>query len=259
MDSPDFHRLAPVAGSRLLVIGGFGGIGRALTGAALDAGLSVWVMDLAEVMARESELRCPTIPVDLRDEASIQAAFAELRSATEHLDAIAVCSGYTLGHDTVATLDTARVDDILTGNLRGPTLALREAVPLLADAARIVVLSTAIGQLGAPGYAAYGAAKAGRNALVRTLAAELAPRVTVNGIAPGAVDTAFIRGGKAAGASEHGAPERFDADAYNARIPLGRMAVAEDIVGPLLFLLSDSARYITGQVLHVNGGGFMRD
>ncbi|MEL7297357.1 MAG: SDR family oxidoreductase [Pseudomonadota bacterium] len=259
MDRPDFHRLAPVAGSRLLVIGGFGGIGRALATAALDTGLAVWVMDLPEVISREPDLGCPTIAVDLRDEASIKRAFAELSSATDHLDGIAVCSGYTKGHDSVAALDTERFDDILSGNLRGPTLALREAVPLLADAARIVVLSTAIGQLGAPGYAAYGAAKAGLNALVRILAAELAPRVTINGVAPGAVDTAFIRGGKAAGASEQGAPARFDVDAYNARIPLGRMAVSEDIVGPLLFLLSDSARYITGQVLHVNGGGFMRD
>jgi NAD(P)-dependent dehydrogenase (short-subunit alcohol dehydrogenase family) len=52
---------------------------------------------------------------------------------------------------------------------------------------------------------------------------------------------------------------RFDEKEYNKKIPLGRMANIDDIIGPILFLLSDNARYITGQVIHVNGGGFMRD
>lgn len=199
------------------------------------------------------------IPIDLRDETSIVAAMERLGESGATLDGIAVCSGYTSGSDSVAELDTTRFDDVLSGNLRGPVLALRQAVPLLADGASIVLLTTAIGQIGAPGYAAYGASKAALNAITRILAAELAPSVRVNGVAPGAVDTAFVRGGFGAGAPEDGDPQRFDAREYEAKVPLGRMAVPDDVVGPVLFLLSESARHITGQILHVNGGAFMRD
>ena len=260
METPDFRRLGPCPGSHLLVIGGCGGVGKALVNAARDIDLRTIVMDLpASLERREVEPAADVIPVDLRDEASIAAAFSTVRQSGIRLDGIAVCSGYTAGADTIAELDTARFDDVLSGNLRGPVLALRQSVPHLAEGASIVLLSTAIGQIGAPGYAAYGASKAALNAITRILAAELAPSVRVNGVAPGAVDTAFIRGGFGAGAAEDGDPERFDAEDYVARVPLGRMAVPDDVVGPVLFLLSGAARHITGQVLHVNGGAFMRD
>ena len=87
----------------------------------------------------------------------------------------------------------------------------------------------------------------------------MAPDIRVNGVAPGAVDNAFIRGGYAEGGAQAGPPARFDEEDYLQKIPMGRMGMNEDVVGPVLFLLSDAARYITGQVLHVNGGGFMRD
>ncbi len=81
------------------------------------------------------------------------------------------------------------------------------------------------------------------------------PNIRVNAVAPAAVDTAFLRGGTGR-SDEQGAP-RFDMDAYAASIPLGRIALPEDIAGPILFLLSDAAGYITGQTLHINGGSFM--
>ena len=260
METPGFSRLGPRPGSRLLVIGGCGGIGKALVDAARTIDVRAIVMDLpASLESRGITDGADVIPVDLRDEASIARACSTLHPWNSRLDGIAVCSGYTSGADRIADLDSARFDDVLSGNLRGPVLALRESVPHLAEGASIVLLSTAIGQIGAPGYAAYGASKAALNAITRILAAELAPSVRVNGVAPGAVDTAFIRGGFGAGAAEDGDPERFDANDYIARVPLGRMAVPDDVVGPVLFLLSEAARHITGQVLHVNGGAFMRD
>jgi 3-oxoacyl-[acyl-carrier protein] reductase len=250
----------PEVKSRLLIIGACGGIGHAVWRAAEDEGLDVTAMDLESSFSRRSiDASDAAIPVDLLDEQSIQNAFAKLADLNVSLDGVAVCSGYTSGSDAIAELDTARFDNVLSGNLRGPVLALREASPLLKDGASVVLLSTAIGQIGARGYAAYGAAKAALNAITRILAAELAPAVRVNGVAPGAVDTAFIRGGFGAGAAEDGVPERIDPEEYTKLVPLGRMGVPDDIVGPVLFLLSDAARYITGQVLHVNGGAFMRD
>ena len=250
--------LAP--GSTLLVIGACGGIGKAVADAARQADANVISMDLASSFERRGMKSGPTnVPIDLLDESSIKSAFAQLAESGITLDSIAVCSGYTSGSDSIAAHDTDRFDNVLSGNLRGPVLAMREAVPLLNEGAAVVLLTTAIGQVGAQGYAAYGAAKAGLNAITRILAAELAPSVRVNGLAPGAVDTAFIRGGYGAGAAEQGDPERIDPVEYVKRVPLGRMANTDDIVGPVLFLLSNAARYITGQVLHVNGGAFMRD
>lgn len=254
----DVSRLGPAPGSTLLVVGACGGIGWAVCEAAQRSGCEVIAMDLAASLARRGrEAGDTAIPIDLLDESSIRQAFAAL--VGRRLDGIAVCSGYTKGADAVAEQDTDRFDDVLSGNLRGPMIALRESVPLLNDGASIVLLSTAIGQIGARGYAAYGAAKAGLNAITRILAAELAPAVRVNGVAPGAVDTAFIRGGYGSGADANGQPERIDPDEYVKLVPMARMGVPDDIVGPVLFLLSDAARYVTGQVLHVNGGAFMRD
>lgn len=252
--------LGPAPGSTLLLIGACGGIGHAVYAAAQRRGVRVIAMDLEDSLTRRGiEFGDDTIPVDLLDEISIKSAFGRLIELGAKLDAVAVCSGYTSGHDRIADHDTDRFDNVLSGNLRGPVLALREATPLLNDGAKVVLLTTAIGQVGAPGYAAYGAAKAGLNAITRILAAELAPGAIVNAVAPGAVDTAFIRGGYGTGAAENGTPERIDPDEYVKLVPLGRMAEPDDIVGPVLFLLSDAARYITGQVLHVNGGAFMRD
>lgn len=260
LPAPDFERLGPPAKSTILVIGGCGGIGYAFASAAAQLGCNVIVMDLPAAISRRSDIPgTRPISIDLRDEPSIIEAFNFLKELGVTLNSIAVCSGYTKGHDQISVLETDRFDDVISGNLRGPVLAIREARALLANESSIVFLSTAIGQIGAPGYAGYGAAKAGLNAVTRILAAELAPSVRVNAVAPGAVDTAFIRGGYGEGADDTGAPARFDKDDYNARVPLGRMAVSDDIIGPILFLLSDTARHITGQVLHVNGGAFMRD
>lgn len=256
----DFQRLGPPVGSQLLVIGGCGGIGYALVQHAERLGLAVTIMDLPQAGERRGILSAENfVGVDLREEASINTAFLKLQEAGTRFDGVAICSGYTKGNDQISGLDTQRFDDVLFGNLRGPVLAMRAMLPLLTAEASVVVLTTGVGQIGARGYAGYGASKAGLNAIIRIFAAEVAPGIRVNGVAPGAVDTAFIRGGFAEGASDVGKPARFNADEYKRLVPLGRMAVSDDVIGPILFLLSENARYVTGQVLHVNGGALMRD
>ena len=98
-------------------------------------------------------------------------------------------------------------------------------------------------------------AKAGMIALTKTLALEHAPRIRANTVAPGPVDTAFLRGGT--GRSTEGEPVSLDIAAYNAIIPLKRVATPEDIVGPVMFLLGPQSAYMTGQTLWVNGGAYM--
>lgn len=257
---PNFGQQTIQANSTLLVVGGCGGIGYGLVEQALALGAKVVVMDLPSAGARRNiSALTAFIEIDLRDKDSIVAAFDKVEKMGTKFDSVVISSGYTLGSEAISALDIDKFDDVMSGNLRGPVIALQCASQCLSEQASIVLLSTAIGQIGSAGYSAYGAAKSGINAITRILASELAPVHRVNAIAPGAVNTAFIRGGYATGANEDGAALRFNEQEYNKKIPLGRMANIDDVIGPILFLLSDSARYITGQVIHVNGGGLMRD
>jgi NAD(P)-dependent dehydrogenase (short-subunit alcohol dehydrogenase family) len=92
--------------------------------------------------------------------------------------------------------------------------------------------------------------------LTKAIAMENGPAIRANVVAPSAVDTAFLGGGTADGGEQPGADSWFkqNVEAYVASIPLGRLATADDIVGPILFLAGPGSRYITGQVIHVNGG-----
>lgn len=250
--------LLPLPESRHVIIGGAGGIGFGLVKALHNHGVKLCVMDLPEALSRRDFPDGVQLKnMDLHSDKSVKSAFEGVSFGK--IDGLSFCAGYTKGFDKIEQLDMECFDDIFSGNLRGAALALKHAKPLMAERSAMVFLSTAIGQIGAPGYAGYGAAKMGLNALIRTAAAEFAPMIRVNGVAPGAVDTAFIRGGFAQGVEEVGDPQRFNVKDYAACIPLGRMADVDDIIGPLLFLLSPASRYMTGQVIHVNGGGVMRD
>ena len=99
------------------------------------------------------------------------------------------------------------------------------------------------------------ASKAGLVNLTKTLALEAAPKVRVNAVGPAAVDTAFLRGGT--GRSEENEPVSLDIKSYVQMTPLARMATPQDIVGPIMFLLGEDSKFMTGQTLWVNGGGYM--
>jgi 3-oxoacyl-[acyl-carrier protein] reductase len=126
----------------------------------------------------------------------------------------------------------------------------RAAIPHLADGGRVVLVSSTAGQRGEAGHADYAATKGAVISLTKSLAVELAPRIAVNCVAPGWVDTDMSR-------------EPYERDAGRGRreiertIPVGRVASAEEVAGPILFLCSDLARHVTGEVLNVNGGSVL--
>ena len=123
------------------------------------------------------------------------------------------------------------------------------------SAASLVNIASGLGAYIRPQFGPYAASKAGMIALTKTFALEHAPRVRANAVAPGPVDTAFLRGGTGR-SSEDGAPT-IDVAAFNATIPLRRIALPEDVVGPVMFLLGSDSGYMTGQTLWVNGGAYM--
>ena len=124
----------------------------------------------------------------------------------------------------------------------------RAAARMISDGGRIVLVSSTAGQRGEAMHADYAASKGAMISLVKSLAVELAPRqVTVNSVAPGWVDTEMV-----AGAIADSGLERIAA-----AIPLGRVASPRDVAGPIVFLCSELARHVTGEILNVNGGSVL--
>lgn len=242
------------AARHIAILGGAGGIGRALVASLTAKGHKVAVLDLPQSLERHP-LDVPSVPIDVLQEPSITEAFGVLARLFPHLDGFVNLAGYYSGLTPLADMSTELFDDTLQGNLRGAFLAARAVLPLMTEGSAMVMVSSGLAQNIRPGYGPYSAAKAGLIALTKTLAVENAPRVRVNAVAPGLVDTAFLRGGT--GRSEEDAEALINMEAYRNALPMKRLAVPSDIVGPIEFLLSPDSSYMTGQTLWINGGGFM--
>lgn len=254
----DAPRLGPPGGARIAVVGAAGGIGRALVAALIASGCRVVALDLAGPLAdapSDWPEEIARIPLDATDPASVDGAFARAAEGSPALDGLVHLAGFTRPRTPAVEIAPEAWREVLAGNLDSAHLCLRAAAPLLmrGTAPSVVLTSSGLALKATPGYGAYAAAKAGILALMRTAAAELAPAIRVNAVAPSAVETPFLSGGT-------GRPSRavgFDREAYAGTVPLARMAVPEDVAGPILFLLGPASGYVTGQTLHVNGGLLM--
>ncbi len=261
LSEPDFSRLGPQPGFRLAVTGGCGGIGRRLVEVALAQGLRVAVLDLPQSLERHgTPPGVVAIPFDAHSEDETNAAFKALGDQWDgEADGLVHLPGYMTSDRHIDDLSMAEIDDILNVNLRSSFLAARAALPMMRKAGGGAMVFTASGlaTLVERNTAAYSASKAGVIALAKGLAKENAPTIRANTIAPAAVDTAFLRGGTGRGGDESNAKDML-AELGHERImetiPLGRIAVVDDIVGPILFLLGDKSRFMTGQTIHINGG-----
>ena len=256
----DFSRLGPAPGARMVVVGGCGGIGRALVAACLELDLKVAVLDLPQSLhAHPPANECLQHALDATDEDQVKAAFAAVNAAWGGCDVLVNLCGFTNDFAPVAGLSTEIWDAITDASLRATFLCARAALPLLKTSQYASIIHTASGLAfkGLPGTAPYGAAKAGVIALSKSLANENAPDIRVNVVAPGAVDTPFLRGGTSRGGEDESKDTHIDTARYADATPLKRLAVADDVVAPILFLAGDGARFITGQVIHINGGGYM--
>ncbi len=244
-------------GQRVLLAGGLGGIGRALVEQCQALGMKVVVADLAASIARHgrSDLRC--VPMDAKDAASVQQAVDQAARELGGLDACVNLVGYMSAAQPLAQTEVAVWDDVLRGNLDSAFYLSRAVLPHLhrSEQASLVHVSSGLGAWARPGFGAYGPAKAGLLLMMRELALENAPKVRINAVAPGAVDTAFLRGGT--GRSNESGQPSLDPATYGQAVPLGRIAQPMDVVQPILFLLSPAAAYMTGQTLYINGGAYM--
>ncbi|MDO9413964.1 MAG: SDR family oxidoreductase [Pseudolabrys sp.] len=242
---------------RICILGGCGGIGRSLVTSLLANGDDVAVMDLPQVLDRHPPSPgVIAIAVEGSNEDSVRRAFDELATRWGALDGFVNAAGFVIEKRKLVDTPTSEFDITMSGNLRTTFLACKAAMALLdkGNAPSMVNIASGLGAFIRPDFGPYAAAKAGMIALTKTFALEHAPKVRANCVAPGPVDTAFLRGGTAAAEQSK---SHADINAFNALIPLRRIAVPEDIVGPVMFLLGPQSAYMTGQTLWLNGGAYM--
>jgi len=241
-----------------LVTGGSRGIGRAITLRLAEAGVHVAVNYLQaaeaarEVVAEAARqgVRAAAFGADVSRPLEAEGL---VRAVVEHfagLDIVVCNAGWWVGAG-VEELEEALWDKSLDVNLKGTWAVCRAAVPVLKRRGwgRILIVSSTAGQRGEAFVSNYAAAKGGQISFCKSLAPELAPYgINVNAVAPGWVDTEMtadvLRDAARRAEIERG-------------IPLGRVASADDVAWPALFLCSEWARHITGEVLNVNGGAVL--
>jgi 3-oxoacyl-[acyl-carrier protein] reductase len=242
----------PLAGKVALVTGASRGIGRAVALALADAGAAVAVgfsanesaADEVAAVIRDNGSRAATLRADLSDMA---AAAALVDRAIAELGAVhIVVNNAGITRDNLAVrISDADWDDVLAVDLSAAFRICRAALrPMLRQRdGRIINIASVAGVVGSPGQANYSAAKAGLIGLTKALCREVGSRgITVNAVAPGFIDTDMTR---ALGDV---------LDSAIATVPLRRAGSAEEVAAAVRFLALPEAAYITGHVLHVDGG-----
>jgi len=250
-------------GKHVVVTGAGTGIGRAiaLRLAREGAALTLVARGRERLEATAASIGGPVRvePCDVRQRRRVEKSMTRAAGALGPIHALVAASGIG-GPNGADDEGGDRFDDIVQTNVNGTYYCVRAMLEHLApgpDARHIVVLSSILARIAVPRYTGYSASKAGLLGLVRSFAAELAPRgVQVNAICPGWVDTDMAWLGLDAAAEASGGTRE---DAYRdamTHVPLGRMSQPEDVAGTVAWLLSPDARNVTGQAIDQNGGAW---
>jgi len=238
---------APVA----LVTGAARRVGRAIVETLHAEGWRVIVhcrgsRTAANAVVAELEARRPgtarVVVADLADPATIEGLAEQTLAAFGRLDLL-VNNASSYARTPFGSIRASDVDDLVATNLRAPLLLSQALAPRIADGGSIINIIDIYARKPIVGYAPYLAAKAGLWAITEALALELAPRLRVNGIAPGHL--IWADGGQIPDAMR---------EAELAKLPLGRLGGAESVAAAVRYLASDAASYLTGAILPVDGG-----
>jgi len=247
--------LFDLTGKVAVVTGGVGGIGSALTLGLAKAGADVVVADLKLDAFKELEKKIGAlgrkslaVSVDVTDEKSVADMVKKALEVFPTIDILVNAHGIAIRHPA----ETFPIDEwqkVMDVNTRGTFLTCQAVgrVMIKQKSGKIVNMSSVRGRYGLPvDYAAYCPSKGAVDTLTRTLACEWAKHnVLVNAVGPTIVETDLTRTALA---------DPTYAARMKARIPLGRWAMPEDIVGPVLFLAAPASDFVTGQIVYIDGG-----
>jgi 3-oxoacyl-[acyl-carrier protein] reductase len=238
-----------------IVTGASRGIGRAIAKALAAEGATVLLgaRDAAKLDEAVSEIaaaggRAQALALDIAKRDSVEAAFEKALADHGRIDHLVNNAGIT--RDTLLLrMKPEQWDEVIATNLSGVFHCTQAAMkPMLkARYGRIVSVTSVVGLMGNPGQANYAASKAGVVGFTKAVAREVATRgITVNALAPGFIETDMTA-----------AMSDKAKEAVTSGIPMGRIGRPEDVAGAALFLVSEAASYVTGQVLAVDGGFHM--
>jgi NAD(P)-dependent dehydrogenase (short-subunit alcohol dehydrogenase family) len=236
-----------------IVTGAAQGIGKGIATVLAQAGCSIVISDLdqkkCEAVAAELKglgIKAKGIACDVSQKSAVDKLIAETVKEFKHLDILVNNAGIFpfVSFDKMTEADWDKVLDV---NLKSIFLTSQAAAKVMSNGGRIINISSIASLVGFAGLVHYCASKGGVNGMIRALALELAPKnITVNAVAPGAIETP--------GAAS---PEEAKKQTI-AAIPLARMGQPEDIANAVVWLASEGASYVTGQVVVVDGGWTLR-
>jgi 3-oxoacyl-[acyl-carrier protein] reductase len=239
-----------------LVTGGSRGIGRACCEALAEHGATV-IVNYVKGEAAAKEVadgivakggKAEIAGFDVADSKAAEAAIEELAKKHGRLDILVANAGIAID-GLLLRLKEDDVDRLFQVNVKGSLACAKAATKTMmrARTGRIIFLSSVVGEMGNVGQTAYAATKAAVVGAAKSIAREFASRnITVNAIAPGFIDTDMT----------HGMTEEMKTQ-LNKIIPLGRTGTAREVAAAAVYLASDEAAYVTGQVLRVNGGMYV--
>jgi 2-hydroxycyclohexanecarboxyl-CoA dehydrogenase len=239
-----------------VVTGGASGMGRSICEHLAARGERVAVLDVdgprAHAVAEALDGNSIARECDVADRASVDSAMDAVRGELGPIEILVTSAGITRFQPflEITLEDWNHVIDV---NLTGTFHCVQSAIPDMVEArwGRIVTISSSSAQRGSPRMAQYASSKGGVIALTKTLAREFAPfQITVNNIPPSAIETPMAQQARDSGFLP-------DPETQAQTIPLGRLGTGDDIAAACVFLCSDEAGYITGQVIGVNGGSVL--
>ncbi len=239
-----------------LVTGASRGIGRACALALAEPQTRLYVNDVANLelaaetcdLAKAKGAQVEVLPFNVASFEEVSAAIDSIVKTSGRLDILVNNAGIARDN-LMARLKEEDWDVVIDVNLKGPFNCMKAASrPMMKQRfGRIINISSVVAYMGNPGQANYAASKAGLVGLTKAAARELASRqITVNAVAPGFIATDMTAN----------LPEKVQ-DQMLAQIPLNRFGAPEDVAAVVAFLASDAAAYITGEVIHINGGLIM--
>lgn len=247
-----------VSGRVAVVTGASRGIGRAVVERLAEADARIVVNYVqgeqaaieAVHAAKERGAEACAVRADIRQVKEAEQLIEAARQRFGPVELL-VCNAGIWDGAPIEEISEELWDRVIDINLKGTWAICRAVVPDMKRQrfGRIVIVSSTAGQRGEANVSNYAASKGGQISFTKSLATELAPyNITVNAVAPGWVDTEMNRG-------VFGDVQRRQA--IEQAIPLGRIATPDDIARPILFLCSDWARHITGEILNINGGSVL--